>query len=258
MPTGGRNRYLFFAAQRGLRLAVVQDSSLLSSAYAADFVPNAEIWGVRFSGTTFTPVEQPYWAGFDAEQRRLTVAIRADHKRYAPGGTVTLDLRTIDGNGTPVSAAVVLRAVDEKLYAIGGASDPDPLSELYAESVESGILWTHGSHPLPFARGRGPEGGDTSGGGDDGRSEFADVILFRKVTTNANGHARVSFKLSDDVTSWHVSASATTAIPEAGAGSILIPVGLPFFVDTTMLRSRWRDGADASFFIDVTRSGRLL
>ena len=235
LPTGGTNRYLFFAAQRGLRQVVVQDAPLFSSTFTADYVPNAEIWGVRFTGTTFTPVESPHWARFDSEQRRLTVAITSDRKRYAPGETATLDLRTTDIAGKPISAAVVLRAVDEKLFAIGGAYDQDPLSDLYAESVESGLLWTHGSHPLPFVRGpQNGEGGDTMGGGDDGRSEFADVVLFRKVTTNAAGHARVSLKLSDDLTSWHVSASATTSVPEAGAGSIVIPVGLPFFVEATL------------------------
>jgi hypothetical protein len=234
LPATGNNRYLFFAAQRGLRTVVVQDSPLLRSTFIAEYIPNSEIWGVRFTGTTFTPVENPYWLAFDAEQRRLTLRITADRKRYVPGDAVTLDLRTTDATGGPVPATVVLRAVDEKLYAIGGASDRDPLGDLYSETVDSGFLWTHASHPLPFVRGPGNEGGDTSGGGDDGRSEFADVLLFRKVTTNAAGHARVSFRLSDDLTSWHVSASATTDVPEAGAGSILIPVGLPFFVDATL------------------------
>jgi uncharacterized protein YfaS (alpha-2-macroglobulin family) len=59
-------------------------------------------------------------------------------------------------------------------------------------------------------------------------------VLFKKVTTDAAGRARISFKLADDLTSWHVSASATTSLPEAGAGSILIPVGLPFFVEATL------------------------
>ncbi len=235
LPSGGGNRYLFFSAQRGLRQVVLQDSSLFSSTFTADYVPNAQIWGVRFTGMTFTPVEEPHWARFDPEQRRLTVTLKADRKRYAPGETVTLDLRTTDIVGSPISAAVVLRAVDEKLFAIGGAYDQDPLWDLYRQSVDSGLLWTHGSHPLPFVRGPRNEGGDTSGGGgDEGRSEFADSVLFKRVTTDDTGRARISFKLADDLTSWHVSASATTTVPEAGAGSILIPVGLPFFVEATL------------------------
>ncbi len=232
LPSAGQNRYLFFALQRGLRMVVAQDSAELASTFTDDLVPTAEVWAVRFSGTTFTPVENPYLAAFDQEQRRLAVTIEADRARYAPGDTVTLDVWTANAAGDPTAAAVVLRAVDEKLYALGGAYDQDPLYDLYGDYMESGLLWTHGSHPVPFVRTSSNEGGDTSGGGD--RSEFADVVLFRKVTTNANGHARVRFKLSDDLTSWHVSASATTAVPEGGSGSILIPVGLPFFVDATL------------------------
>ncbi len=233
LPTGDGNRYLFVTTHRGLRQVVVQDSPIYSTTFSADDVPNSNIWGIRFSGTTLTPVEYPYTARFDSEQRRLTVKLTPDRERYAPGETVTLKVRTTDAEGTPISAAVVLRAVDEKLFAIGGASEQDPLWDLYGQDVDSWLLWTHASHPLPFARSN--EGyGDTMGGGDDGRSEFADSLLFRKVTTDAAGRARVSFKLSDDLTSWHVSASAATSFPEAGAGSVLVPVGLPFFVEAVL------------------------
>jgi hypothetical protein len=42
------------------------------------------------------------------------------------------------------------------------------------------------------------------------------------------------FRLSDDLTAWHVSASAMTASLSAGEGQLLLPVGLPFFVDATI------------------------
>ncbi len=56
-------------------------------------------------------------------------------------------------------------------------------------------------------------------------------MLFRQVTTDATGHALVRFDLSDDLTSWHVSADALTDALEAGSTWTAIPVGLPFFVD---------------------------
>jgi hypothetical protein len=41
-------------------------------------------------------------------------------------------------------------------------------------------------------------------------------------------------RLSDDLTSWHVSASAVTGGLAAGVGELLLPVGLPFFVELTV------------------------
>jgi hypothetical protein len=228
LPVGGSNHYLFFTAQRGLRDAVVSGTPTFEAPFTAAEVPNLEVTAVRFTGEAMVPIGS-FSASFDTAERELTVALATDRERYAPGETVTLDVRTTNHAGRPVSASVVLRAVDEKLFAIGAAYDENPLWGLYG-SVGTWMLWTHASHPLPLP----DEGRDTSGGGDDGRAVFVDSLLFTQVTTNAQGRARVSFKLSDDLTSWHVSADAMTAVPEAGSGFILVPVGLPFFVEATL------------------------
>ncbi len=231
LPSGGRNRYLFFTAQRGLRDTVVGTAPAYEARFAAADVPNLAITGVRFTGDSMIPMGT-FNAPFDTAERELTVALTTDRARYAPGQTVTVDVRTTDRAGRAVSASVVVRAVDEKLFAIGAAYDVDPLGGLYGW-VGTWMLWTHASHPLPLSRDFG--GGDTMGGGDgDGRAIFVDSLLFRQVTTDAQGRARVSFKLSDDLTSWHVSAAAMTSVPEAGSGFILVPVGLPFFVEATL------------------------
>ena len=141
--------------------------------------------------------------------------------RYAPGDAATVDVRTRDATGHGVAASVVLRAVDEKLFTMGAASADDPLNELYA-SVTSGVTGSYATHRAPIL---GPEGGDTTGGGGDERDDFRDVVLFRMVETDATGHATVSFKVSDDLTSWRVSASAITADLQAGYGSVLVPSG---------------------------------
>ena len=82
----------------------------------------------------------------------------------------------------------------------------EPLAELYSD-VSSGIVSTYRSHREPRYRG---EGGDTTGGGGEGlgRHDFRDAVLFKQVTTGADGSATVNFRVSDDLTSWRVSASA--------------------------------------------------
>ena len=95
--------------------------------------------------------------------------------------------------------------------------------------MDAGIRATYLSHRGPRSRG---EGGDTAGGGGD--DQFRDTVLFQAVETGADGRASVTFRLSDDLTSWRVGASAIGAGLEAGAGSTLVPVGLPFFIDAAI------------------------
>ena len=228
LPSNAANRYLFFTAQRGLRDAVVSAIPKFQARFTSADVPNLKIQGVRFTGQAMVAIGS-FNAWFDTAGRELEIDLTTDRERYAPGETVTLDVRTTDRSAQPVSASVVLRAVDEKLYAIGAAYDENPLGSLY-RWVGTGMLWTHASHPLPV---EGWGYGDTTGGGD-GRSQFVDSVLFRHVTTDAQGRAQISFKLSDDLTSWHVSADAMTSVPLAGSAFILVPVGLPFFVEATI------------------------
>jgi hypothetical protein len=230
LPSGADDRYLYIVAQRGLRSATVTDAATFKHTFAAVDAPGVFVIGVRFTGTTYAP-KAASWANFDPAERRINVAVTAARERYRPGEDLTLSVRTTRPNGTPVAATVVLQAVDEKLFAIGGASVPVPLDELY-QRVDSGIVRLTATHQVPTMSGSEGEGGDTTGGG--ARSDFKDTLLFRQLTTDSAGRASVTVPLSDDLTSWHVTASAVTAGLEAGADDVLVPVGLPLFVEATV------------------------
>ena len=227
-PDPSHDRYLFTVTHRGLQSAVIRSGPDFSTTFGSGSVPNESIEGVRFTGSTYE-VAFGYDAFFKIADRRLTVVLTPDAPRYEPGGRVDLKVRTTDGAGHPVAASVVVRVIDEKLYAIDAAAEIAPLEALYA-SVSSGIVataWSH--HPLSVS---GDGGGDTTGGG--GREDFRDWLLFRLVTTGADGTAHVSFDLSADLTSWRASAAAFDRSLRAGAGTVRIPVGLPFFADATL------------------------
>ena len=130
-----------------------------------------------------------------------------------------------------MSASVIVRVIDEKLYAIGAAQDVDLLGDLYA-AVSDGILWSGWSHRPPEQG--GGDGGDTTGGGGDERTDFRDWLLFRQVTTGSDGRASVDVPLSDDLTSWRALASGVDAKLDAGSGIANLPVGLPFFADAIL------------------------
>ena len=225
--TGATDRYLFYTAQRGLRDHAVQEGPRYRTTFGAAAAPDIEITGVRFTGSRYS-VDSTFYANLRTSDRALTVSIATDAPRYAPGGLVTLRVTTRDRAGRPIPATVVLRAVDEKLFAISGAEASDTLGELYA-GVEAGIRVVYRSHKEPQGQ-PGDGGGDTTGGGED----FRDTLLFTSVKTGSDGRATVTMRLSDDLTSWHVSASAIGAGLSAGEGSIQVPVGLPFFADATI------------------------
>ncbi|MEP6638339.1 MAG: Ig-like domain-containing protein [Chloroflexota bacterium] len=232
IDTGTSGRYLFYTAQQGLRDVTVQTSSRYRTTFGDWAPPSVWISGVRFTGSGYVE-SQEYLASFRRADRQLTIDLTTDQPRYGPGAEVKLTVTTRDPSGKPVPATVVLRGVDEKLFAIGAATAADPLGRLYSE-VGSGIVMTYRSHREPIGR---FEGGDTTGGGGEGsdtRANFRDVVLFKQVDTGSDGTATVIFNVADDLTAWRVSASAFGDGLLAGEGSIGIPVGLPFFVDATI------------------------
>jgi hypothetical protein len=235
LPTGGSNRYLYVVSKQGLRSATVTTSPRFSRRFAASDTPAIFIIGVRFTGRTYT-AKADAWASFDIRQRRITVALSSDRSSYRPGDVATVTVRTTDEKGRPTPATVTLRAVDEKLFAMGAAQVIDPLGDLY-QRVESGIVRLTATHQLPTGGGPEGEGGATGGGGPGGveaRDDFRDTLVFRQLETDASGRATVSFKLSDDLTTWHLSASAVTPSLSAGEGQLMLAVGLPFFVEATI------------------------
>ncbi|MFO1540475.1 MAG: alpha-2-macroglobulin family protein, partial [Chloroflexota bacterium] len=228
-PSGGTNRYLFLTAQRGIRSATIQDGPVFRFVFRAADAPLIEVSGIRFTGRTYIAVPDGFAADFAPAARALTVTITPGAERYAPGDTATVTVDVRDPAGRPVDAQVVLRGVDEKLLAIGAATTPDPLADLY-RAVSSGTSRTYASHQLP-RRGTRGEGGDTGGGGGAVRSDFRDQVLFRLIATGEDGRAVVTFPLPDDITAWHVSGTALTARLQAGEGSALVRAGLPFLVE---------------------------
>ena len=235
LPSGGSNRYLYVVSRQGLRSATVTSSPRFSRRFAADDAPAVFIIGVRFTGHTYA-AKAATWANFDTRERRINVALSSDRSSYQPGDVATVSVQTTDERGQPIPSTVTLRAVDEKLFVMGNAQVIDPLGDLYLR-VESGIVRLTATHQLPTGDGSEGEGGATGGGGGGGseaRDDFRDTLFFRQLETGPDGRATVTFQVSDDLTSWHVSASAVTSSLSAGEGQLMLSVGLPFFVEATI------------------------
>jgi hypothetical protein len=247
MPAEGTNRYLFYTARPGLLEARVQGSPQFTGTFTAPDVPSLTIGAAWFDGSAGGLTTGMYWgcggslpvveARIDPASRPVAVQVSSDATRYRPGASVTLAVRTTDAAGRPVRSSVVLRAIDEKLYAIGGAGEIDAAGDLYWwMASENGIASSAVSHNLPVYV---PASGATCGGGDgrdevSSRDDFRDTLLFRRVTTGADGRATVTFDLSDDLTSWRISAAAISSSLDVGQATLLVPVGLPLFVEAPL------------------------
>jgi hypothetical protein len=92
-----------------------------------------------------------------------------------------------------------------------------------------------GTYHTYFAGGRYVHNQEKGGGDMRVRQKFEDTALYESVHTNQQGFARTTFTAPDNVTSWRILAQgfAPDGI-RAGQTTHVIPVSLPFFIDTVI------------------------
>ena len=222
----GDGKLLFLVSQLGSLEPRVQAGATFRRTLRNADLPGFAVRAVWLSDAGYATGDAT--ALVDLADKAITVEMQPDRTRYAPGDQVSIDVVTTDSGGRPIAADVVIQGVDEKLYSIGQASDYDPLPDLMAATAP-GLRDSYRSHAVP----RPIEGegcGDTGGE----RENFEDTVAFQRITTDAAGRGVATFKLSDDLTSWRISAVAVSGALDAGRGSVRIPVGLPFFVDAIL------------------------
>lgn len=221
-------RFLWLVANRGLRDVATSGAPRFSHTMRTADLPRFTVRGVQVTSEGYATADASVHVDLDD----LTIRVRVipDRERYAPGGRASVEVRTTGPDGQPIAADVVVQGVDEKLYAIGTASRPDVLNNLH-RWVSDGFLQSFASHRIPSEH---EEGGCGATGGGDARSDFGDVVTFQLVTTGADGRGTASFDLLDDLTSWRITAMAVSRDLKAGVGSTLLPVSLPFFVESVL------------------------
>lgn len=99
-----------------------------------------EVGTLDVSGIPLDPPPRPAYAQGELKlsvppvRRALEIAIAPQDDVLLPGGDTTLDLRVTGHDGAPVTdAEVAVVVVDEALYALTGATIPDPLGVLYPD-----------------------------------------------------------------------------------------------------------------------------
>ena len=219
-------RFLFLVSKQGSIETTIQDAATFSRTLLEADLPGFTVRAIWWSDRGYAVASAS--TVVDPDDKRVTITLDPDKARYLPGGHVSLAVTTRDPSGRPVAADVVVTGVDQKLFAEGLAFDDDPVDTLMA-GQDAGFLQSYTTHWQPTLL----EGGCGATGGG-GRDDYRDSVTFQHVTTDATGRGEVAFDLSDDLTSWHMTATAFSGAIDSGMASVLVPVGLPFFVDAVL------------------------
>jgi uncharacterized protein YfaS (alpha-2-macroglobulin family) len=163
--------------------------------------------------------------GVNLEQQTLTVQLIPDREQAGPGELVRYTVRTLDSNGSPVSAEVSLSLSDLATLSLMPPNSQPILDYFYSKRGLG--VWT--SVPLSLsidqfnaeiaesvAEGMAAGSGGAKGVGDLGvvevRQDFPDTAFWdAHVLTGPNGEASVTVQLPDNLTTWRMEARAFTA-----------------------------------------------
>jgi len=173
--------------------------------------------------------------------RRLKVTVKSARPKYRPGEEVELEVLATDESGRPVRAEVTVFAVDEGVLSLTGYSTPDLFSAFYGPRPLNVTTVDSRLHVIG-QRSYGEKGEARGGGGGVGlagvdlRSKFVPTAYWNpSVRTGVDGHARVSFKLPDNLTRFRLMAAASS-FRRFGSGESSLTVSKPLMLRPSLPR----------------------
>ncbi len=147
-----------------------------------------------------------------ATEKHLTVTLSSDQDNYAPRETVTFTARVTDYMSRPVAAELSLALVDEAIFALSNTPAASIFTAFYDERAN--IVRTYNALALRRTLIAGGMGGGGGNGGAAGapRSDFPDTAAWiPALRTGDDGIVTFTITLPDSLTSWRLTAKATTA-----------------------------------------------
>jgi len=223
-------RTLFMLYRKGLVSYALTDDITYAVRLLKEYIPNISIEAVYFDGKYMHSARDQ--VRYDYDNSQLNIEVTPDGSEYAPGDTVTLNIRLTDKEGKGRSGEVAISVVDEAFFALFDQS-VHMLSDIYGQSVSTGYLSESIPHSNTLEDYYGFEGGEGAEGGDEGvRTDFVDTAVFDSITIDSSGRGTFSFKLPDNLTQWRITYLGVTDDLCAGNGAINIDTRLPYFVTT--------------------------
>ncbi|MDX1932415.1 MAG: alpha-2-macroglobulin family protein [Capsulimonadales bacterium] len=223
---------------RSFALPITRRSTVIELPIDPEWGPNVTLVACYVRDKKFASSETPLRVALKAKEVAVTVRpVGGD--RYQPGDNVTYEIRTLDADrGRPVAANVALSVVDESVFALR-PDDPKALRRTFYPPRTNRVS-TAFSFAVEYL-------GDVSKAEPEirARKRFRDTAFWApEVRTDAQGRARVTVNLPENLTTWRATANAVTADTAVGYGLSKVLSSRPFFV--RLETPRFLTGGDRS------------
>ena len=217
------------------------NSEVLRLPIEPEYAPNVYISILISKGADDTYPMAGFKMGYvmlpvSVEQQELSVTITPDRgDDYKPRERATYDVRVTDYAGEGVEAEVSLQLVDLAVESLTGADPRDIVQVFYAErglGVNTAATLVTSADRLTLERAREGKGGGGAGvDADMVRQDFPDTAFWDPVVrTDADGRARVTVELPDNLTTWRMRGQAVTADTKVGKAQADIVTNLDVLV----------------------------
>ncbi len=162
----------------------------------------------------------PEYLDYNKEDSRLDISLKPNKKQYTPKEEVTLDIK-VTKKDKGIKSKVNISVVDEGVFK-SSEDSTNILNNIYSNlNYHQYTYSTHRDYSLYMEYGGlGSTGGPT-------RSDFGDTIIFKTIETDSSGNARLKFKMNDSITSFRITAHATTDDVDLGDTHTNIESSLP-------------------------------
>ena len=219
----GNNKFLLIKYKNNIiEKKIINNVNEISTTFNDDDRPGIKITGAYLKGGNFYRLPSEY-LDYNEQDSKLNIEIKPNKKTYKPQEEVTVNLK-VTKKDKGVKAKVNVSVVDEGVFKARDDST-NILEEVYYDMYYRQYTYsTYRDYNL-FTSGGGK--GSTSGAG---RSDFGDTIFFKTIDTDSNGNAKVKFKMNDSITSFRITAHATTDNVDLGDNHTNIESSLPISI----------------------------